>query len=82
MSEFLSPRISPFFAVKLIIRNVFLLSVSAEYVTPYCRRNRNNNIVQRSEKKALPGMTVFVDTGVVCPLFAFVLVFHKNKQTK
>lgn len=55
------------------------LSVTSEDVTPYSRGNCNNNIIKWTEKKTLPCMPVFMDTGVVCPFLALVLVFHEDE---
>ena len=79
---FLSPGVCPAFAVELIVRYVVFLTVACKEVAPYCRGDCNYNIVKRAEQQTLPGMTVFVDTSVVSPFFALVLVFYKYKQAQ
>ena len=76
---FLTPGICPGFAVKLVVRYVVFLTVACEEVAPNCRRDCNYYVIKRTEKQTLPGVAVFVDSGIVRPLFTLVLVFHKDK---
>ena len=51
-------------------------------MAPQSARNSDNEPVKRAEKKALPGMPVFMNTGILSPIFIRVVFLHKNEEAE